>query len=224
MPMEKTFDAAAAEPRIYAAWEQAGAFRAGANASRARDLLRDDPAAERHRRAACRPCLQQHAAGHPHPLAPDARLRHALAARPGPCRHRHPAAGRAQADGEIATAAAPTCSARNSSAMVWEWKRQSGDTIINQLKRLGASCDWSAQRLHHVRRPRRARGRGGQFPRRGAQGLCRSLQQGPDLPRQAAGELGPAFRDRDLRPRGREHRGRGPYVALQIPARRRRDL
>ncbi len=26
---------------------------------------------------------------------------------------------------------------------VWEWKEQSGDTIINQLKRLGASCDWS---------------------------------------------------------------------------------
>ncbi len=34
MPMEKTFDAAEAEARIYAAWEQAGAFRAGANASR----------------------------------------------------------------------------------------------------------------------------------------------------------------------------------------------
>ena len=28
-------------------------------------------------------------------------------------------------------------------AKVWEWKEQSGDTIINQLKRLGASCDWS---------------------------------------------------------------------------------
>ncbi|MFV2034140.1 MAG: class I tRNA ligase family protein, partial [Halocynthiibacter sp.] len=26
---------------------------------------------------------------------------------------------------------------------VWAWKEQSGDTIINQLKRLGASCDWS---------------------------------------------------------------------------------
>ncbi len=34
MPMEKTFDAAEAEARLYAAWEQAGAFRAGANASR----------------------------------------------------------------------------------------------------------------------------------------------------------------------------------------------
>ena len=32
MPMEKTFDATEAEARIYAAWEEAGAFRAGANA------------------------------------------------------------------------------------------------------------------------------------------------------------------------------------------------
>jgi valyl-tRNA synthetase len=28
-------------------------------------------------------------------------------------------------------------------AKVWEWKAQSGGTIINQLQRLGASCDWS---------------------------------------------------------------------------------
>ncbi|MDO8533424.1 MAG: class I tRNA ligase family protein, partial [Xanthobacteraceae bacterium] len=25
---------------------------------------------------------------------------------------------------------------------VWEWKAASGGTIVNQLKRLGASCDW----------------------------------------------------------------------------------
>ncbi len=30
---------------------------------------------------------------------------------------------------------------------VWEWKEQSGGTIINQLKRLGASCDWSRERF-----------------------------------------------------------------------------
>ncbi|HHI71197.1 MAG TPA: valine--tRNA ligase, partial [Rhodobacteraceae bacterium] len=28
-------------------------------------------------------------------------------------------------------------------AKVWEWKSESGDTIVKQLKRLGASCDWS---------------------------------------------------------------------------------
>ena len=30
---------------------------------------------------------------------------------------------------------------------VWEWKEQSGGTIAGQLKRLGASCDWSRERF-----------------------------------------------------------------------------
>jgi valyl-tRNA synthetase len=30
---------------------------------------------------------------------------------------------------------------------VWQWKAESGDTIVNQLKRLGASCDWSRERF-----------------------------------------------------------------------------
>ena len=32
-------------------------------------------------------------------------------------------------------------------AKVWEWKAQSGGTIVNQLRRLGASCDWSRERF-----------------------------------------------------------------------------
>ena len=67
-----------------------------------------------------------------------------------------------------------------------------------------------AQPLHH--------GRG--LPRRGAQGLRRLLQQGPDLPRQAPGQLGPPLRDRHLRPRGRAGRGEGPPLAPALPARR----
>ncbi len=30
---------------------------------------------------------------------------------------------------------------------VWEWKHRSGSAIINQLKRLGASCDWERERF-----------------------------------------------------------------------------
>ncbi len=30
---------------------------------------------------------------------------------------------------------------------VWEWKEESGGTILNQLKRLGSSCDWDRQRF-----------------------------------------------------------------------------
>ena len=30
---------------------------------------------------------------------------------------------------------------------VWKWKKKSGDNIINQLKKLGCSCDWSRNRF-----------------------------------------------------------------------------
>ncbi|MBF0213595.1 MAG: valine--tRNA ligase, partial [Magnetococcales bacterium] len=30
---------------------------------------------------------------------------------------------------------------------VWSWKRQSGGTIVRQMRRLGASCDWSRERF-----------------------------------------------------------------------------
>ena len=30
---------------------------------------------------------------------------------------------------------------------VWEWKAESGGTIVRQLRRLGASCDWSRERF-----------------------------------------------------------------------------
>ncbi|HDH33884.1 MAG TPA: valine--tRNA ligase, partial [Nitrospirae bacterium] len=30
---------------------------------------------------------------------------------------------------------------------VWEWKKLYGGTIINQLKSMGASCDWSRERF-----------------------------------------------------------------------------
>ncbi|MBI5327184.1 MAG: valine--tRNA ligase [Deltaproteobacteria bacterium] len=31
--------------------------------------------------------------------------------------------------------------------LVWQWKEESGGAIINQLKRLGASCDWSREQF-----------------------------------------------------------------------------
>jgi len=30
---------------------------------------------------------------------------------------------------------------------VWQWKERSGGTIIEQLKRLGSSCDWTRERF-----------------------------------------------------------------------------
>ena len=74
---------------------------------------------------------------------------------------------------------------------VWEWKAESGGTIVNQLKRLGASCDWSRERFTMD------------------EGLSKAvlkvfvdtLSRGPDLQGQAAGQLGPQAAHRDLRSR-----------------------
>jgi len=30
---------------------------------------------------------------------------------------------------------------------VWQWKEQYGSTIIHQLKKIGASCDWQRTRF-----------------------------------------------------------------------------
>ena len=30
---------------------------------------------------------------------------------------------------------------------IWKWKKESGDKILNQLKKLGCSCDWSRSRF-----------------------------------------------------------------------------
>ena len=32
-------------------------------------------------------------------------------------------------------------------ARAWQWKEESGGTIVRQLRRLGASCDWSRERF-----------------------------------------------------------------------------
>ena len=31
--------------------------------------------------------------------------------------------------------------------LAWEWKRESGGTILNQMRRMGVSCDWSRERF-----------------------------------------------------------------------------
>ena len=87
---------------------------------------------------------------------------------------------------------------------VWAWKAESGGAIVSQLKRLGASCDWSRERFTMdeglVARP--------------CQGFRGALPRGADLQGQAAGQLGPEAADRDLRPSrcaGRD--GQGPPLS-----------
>ncbi len=46
---------------------------------------------------------------------------------------------------------------------VWEWKEQSGGTIVSQLKRLGASCDWSREAFTMSGAPGAPEGNEGNF-------------------------------------------------------------
>ena len=142
MPMEKTFNAAEAEARISAMWEASGAFRAGANASRretfcimipppnvtgalhvghAFNNTLQDILTRWHRMRGFDTLWQpgQDHAGIATQLQVEKKL---------------------MADSNLRRT---DLSREEFTARVWEWKQQSGDTIVNQLKRLGASCDWS---------------------------------------------------------------------------------
>jgi valyl-tRNA synthetase len=168
--MDKTFDAAEAEARIYDAWEAAGCFRAGANATPgARALLHHDPAAQRHRLAAHGPRLQQHAAGHPDALAPDARRRHALAAGHRPCRHRHPDGRRARTGRRRRASRRRDMGREEFLEHVWAWKR-------HRAARSSASSSGSARPATGSARPSPCPTAG--FPRRRHQGLRRHVREG----------------------------------------------
>ena len=178
-------------------------------------------AAERHRQPAHGPRLQPHADGHPRPLAPDARLRRALAARPRPCRHRHADGRRARAGARPATRPprdGPRGLRRQGLGVEGALRRHHPRAVAPPRRQLRPV----AERLHHVGRPG-APARG-QLPRRGPQDLRRVLRPRADLPRQAARQLGPALRDGDLRPRGRAGRGQGPPLAPALSAGEGRDL
>ncbi|TGN62308.1 valine--tRNA ligase [Paracoccus liaowanqingii] len=142
MTMDKSFDATAAEARISAEWERLGAFAAGANASRAETFTvmipppnvtgslhighafnntLQDILVRWHRMRGFDTLWQpgQDHAG----IATQMVVERRMAERQEPNRR------------EIGRDAFVE--------KIWAWKQESGDTIINQLKRLGASCDWS---------------------------------------------------------------------------------
>jgi valyl-tRNA synthetase len=143
--LEKNFDPQTVEPRLYAAWEASGAF-----------APTDDPAAEPfsivipppnvtgslHIGHALNNTLQD-------VLVRFERMRGKAALWLPGTDH----AGIAtQMVVERQLAAAGNVGRREMGreafvAKVWEWKAQSGGAIVNQLRRLGASCDWSRERF-----------------------------------------------------------------------------
>ena len=142
MALEKTFDAKSAEKRIYEKWEKENCFRAGANASReaAFSIMIPPPNVTgvlhmghafnntlqdiliRWKRMQGFKTLWQPGTDHAG-IATQMVVERELAKNPNNKSRQE--MGR----DEFLT-------------NVWKWKKQSGDTIINQLKRLGASCDW----------------------------------------------------------------------------------
>jgi valyl-tRNA synthetase len=145
--LDKTYDAAAIEPRIYSAWEQAGAFRAGAAAAQGaqsycivipppnvtgslhmghalNNTLQD--VLVRFERMRGRDVLWQPGTDHAG-IATQMVVERQMMERQEPNRR--------------------TIGREKFVEKVWTWKAESGGTIVKQLKRLGASCDWSRERF-----------------------------------------------------------------------------
>src|SRR6187399_1771602 len=145
--LEKTYDAKAIEPRIAKVWEEADAFRAGAGAAEdaepftivipppnvtgslhmghaLNNTLQD--VLVRFERMRGRNVLWQPGMDHAG-IATQMVVERQLMERQEPGRR---ALGR-----------------EKFLEKVWAWKAESGGTIIKQLKRLGASCDWSRERF-----------------------------------------------------------------------------
>ncbi len=143
MTMEKTFDAAEAEARIYAGWEAAGAFAAGANAKPGAEpfsIMIPPPnvTGSLHMGHAFNNTLQDI-------LVRWHRMR-GFDTLWQPGQDHAGIATQMVVERELAQTGQPTRRELGREAFVakvWEQKQKSGNTIIDQLKRLGASCDWS---------------------------------------------------------------------------------
>ncbi|MEO0752544.1 MAG: valine--tRNA ligase [Pseudomonadota bacterium] len=143
MAMDKTFDAKTSEARIYESWESSGAFKAGANARDGAETFSimippPNVTGSLHMGHAFNNTLQDI-------LIRWHRMRgHDTLWQPG--QDHAGIATQMVVERKLAEAGEPTRRDMGRKAFlekVWAWKTESGDTIINQLKRLGASCDWS---------------------------------------------------------------------------------
>ncbi|WP_420961851.1 valine--tRNA ligase [Brucella sp. IR073] len=145
--LEKTYDATAIEPKIAERWEKAGAFKAGAGAKPGADpfsIVIPPPNVTgslhmghalnntiqdilvRFERMRGRDVLWQPGMDHAG-IATQMVVERQLMERQEPNRH---VMGREKFVERI-----------------WQWKAESGGMIANQLRRLGASCDWSRERF-----------------------------------------------------------------------------
>ncbi|MGY6536371.1 MAG: valine--tRNA ligase [Pararhodobacter sp.] len=144
MAMEKTFDAASTEARLIREWENAGAFRAGANARRDESFCIMIPppnvTGSLHMGHAFNNTLQDI-------LVRWKRMQgYDVLWQPGT--DHAGIATQMVTEREMAANGEPSRAEMGRErflARVWQQKVKSRGTIIGQLKRLGASCDWSRE-------------------------------------------------------------------------------
>ncbi|KQY91843.1 valine--tRNA ligase [Caulobacter sp. Root1455] len=143
--LEKTFDPKSVEPRLYAAWEASGAFKPS-----------EDPNAETFTIVIPPPNVtgSLHIGHALNNTLQDVLTRfHRMRGKSALWLPGTDHAGIAtQMVVERQLAAAGNIGRREMGReafvdKVWEWKAESGGAITNQLRRLGASCDWSRERF-----------------------------------------------------------------------------
>ncbi|MDG1082926.1 MAG: class I tRNA ligase family protein, partial [Planktotalea sp.] len=145
MAMEKNFDAQSAETRLYEAWEKAGCFKAGANAKPEAStfcIMIPPPnvTGVLHIGHAFNNTLQDIMIRWKRMQGFDTLWQ--------PGTDHAGIATQMVVERKLAETQQPTRVEMGRDAFlekVWEWKGESGGTIINQLKRLGASCDWDRE-------------------------------------------------------------------------------
>ncbi|WP_027259376.1 valine--tRNA ligase [Leisingera aquimarina] len=143
MAMEKTFNAAEAESRLYKAWEEAGCFQAGANAkpeASAYCIMIPPPnvTGVLHMGHAFNNTLQDILIRWKRMQGFDTLWQ--------PGTDHAGIATQMVVERELAKTQQPSrreLGREKFLEKVWEWKEKSGGTIVEQLKRLGASCDFS---------------------------------------------------------------------------------
>ncbi|MEZ8015563.1 MAG: valine--tRNA ligase [Ascidiaceihabitans sp.] len=145
MALEKKFDATTAEPRLYQAWEAAGCFVAGANAKPEASsycIMIPPPnvTGVLHMGHAFNNTLQDIMMRWKRMQGFDTLWQ--------PGTDHAGIATQMVVERKLAETKQPSRAEMGRDAFlekVWEWKEESGGQIINQLKRLGASCDWDRE-------------------------------------------------------------------------------
>ncbi|GAK71058.1 valine--tRNA ligase [Agrobacterium rubi TR3 = NBRC 13261] len=145
--LEKTYDSASVEPKIAKAWDEANAFRAGVNAKPGAETFTivippPNVTGSLHMGHALNNTLQDIMVRFERMRGKDVLWQ--------PGMDHAGIATQMVVERKLMENQLPGRREMGREAFiekVWQWKEESGGLIFNQLKRLGASCDWSRERF-----------------------------------------------------------------------------